>query len=86
MMETLVAWLWSNWPAAAGGLALVWLAVWVRRVSAVATYARALALVGALVVVGAVAGVINTGRALELAAAGWRALVGAVGAYGGVPA
>lgn len=86
MIETLLELAWGFGPELAGLGVLGYVVIWLRRLSVVATYIRIGALVGAVGLVGALVGVVNTGRALELAAAGVRALLGAVGAYGGAPA
>lgn len=86
MIGGLLELLWSFGPAVGGLAGLTYLAIWLRRLSAIATYVRVGVIVGALAIVGALVGVINVGRALELASAGWRALAGAVGVYGGMVA
>lgn len=86
MIEWVLETAWSFGPELAGLVGLGWLAVWIRRLSAVATYVRLGIVVGALGLVGAAVGVINVGRVLELATAGWRALMSVVAVSGGVGA
>lgn len=74
MIERLLELAWSFGPEVAGLGVLTYLAIWIRRLSAVATYVRVAVLVGALTLLGAIAGVVRIGRALELAAAGWDVL------------
>lgn len=83
MIESLLELAWSFGPELAGLGAVTYVVIWLRRLSVVAAYIRIGAFVIAVGLVGALVGVVNTGRALELAATGVRALLGAVGAYGG---
>jgi hypothetical protein len=72
--------------SAAAGLVVIYVALWARRVTAVASYVRIGAVVAVLAGAGAVVGIVRVGRTIELASAGWRVLMDVVAYAGGVPA
>lgn len=74
MIRELLELAWSFGWEIAGLVSLGWVLVWLGRLSAVATYVRVGVFVGALAIVGALVGVVNVGRALELAAVIWGVL------------